>query len=180
MQPWKPMLLIVPAGLLIGTLVGHTTRPVPLAKEERSWPASVRERAGAIEPWRALHQGGPQDLGPASHRYRPDLDYEVFAWPDQTDHAAELLGEDYAYRAPPPAPEPRFIAVAAPELPLTRRAEAELAAEREPVPPAGTAEAREATEKTPSEEGAIIVLPPVPPPLAASSAGMAETRDVHP
>jgi hypothetical protein len=152
---WKPIALIVPAGLLLGIAVAQASRPVPLVKEERPWPQSVRENAHEIEPWRPLYEGRPQDLSPRGGSYRPDFDYDLFAWPDQTDRSAELLDAGYDYAT---APEP--------DLPLTRAAAAEFDGE------AAEVDAPEVPESGPDEPiatGETVVLPPVPPPLVVTN-----------
>lgn len=165
MQPWKPILVIVPAGLLLGIVAGQASRPEMLTRDERPWPRSVAEQTVEIEPWRPIYESGPQDLSPRGYSSRPALDYEVFAWPDQTDRSGELLAADYEYDyGPDPAP-------LEPDLPLTRRATVELAASHARRV-AAEAAAVAAAEVTPAEpaapaaERATVVLPPVPPPLA--------------
>src|SRR5690606_30838679 len=116
---WKPILLIVPAGLLAGTMAGEAIRPVPLVKEERPWPISVREKASAIEPWRPIYEGGPQDLNPGPSRYRPDLDYDVFAWPDRSDRSADYLAELGDVRSDRAVLQASHVSLAAPDLPQT-------------------------------------------------------------
>jgi hypothetical protein len=174
MEPWKLIVLIVPAGLLLGTLGGHATRPVPLMKEERPWPASVHEKASAISFWRPIHEDRTLDPIATRYSYRPNLDYGAFAWPDQRDFSARILAEDYSYRS---SLEARYAPLPEPEMPLTRRAEAELATQPPPVDDsAGAVE----TASTPSAGGEIAVLPPVPPVVDLSDFEAAEAPDELP
>ena len=166
MLNWKPVVLIVPAGLLLGIAVGQASRPVPLVKEERPWPQSVRENAREIERWRPLYESRPQDLSPGGRGYRPDFDYDRFAWPDQTDRSAELLAAGYDYGAEPSVFEARYGTAPEPDLPLTRAAAAEFDAGQAEV------DATEAPASGPAEPIAIretVVLPPVPPPLVVTN-----------
>lgn len=184
MQPWKPMLLIVPAGLLLGIAAGQAMRPVPLMKEERPWPQSVRESAREIEPWRPIYHSGPQDLTPAAYSYRPDLDYDAFAWPDQTDRSAELLAAEYDYDGGQSTREARYARAPEPDLPLARRASSEIAASRAMEPGAeagGIAEDGLVAVETASPPGRpeIVTLPPVPPPLEQAAAPAASASVVE-
>ena len=171
MEPWKPILLIIPAGLLLGTLAGQATRPVPVVKQERPWPPSVREKARAIEPWRPIEEAGPRDLSLAGHSYRPDFDYDVYVWPDQTDYAAELLADDLDYSARRAALEAHYAPFPEREAPQPGEAEAELAPAQAQPPVAATAETPITPASVPAEIGEVIVLPPVPPPLVRTGPG---------
>lgn len=167
MEAWKPVMLVVPAGLLLGIVAGQASRPEMLIREDRPWPQSVAERAFAIEPWRPIYEGGPQDLSPRSYSYRPALDYDAFAWPDQADRSAELLA-DYAFEYSDEYDFDTGPAALEPNLPLTRGAPVELASDA-----AAAAAADVSTEQlvpaAPMAQRAAAVLPPVPPPLPLAS-----------
>lgn len=169
MQPWKPLLAILPAGLLIGVVGGEASRPVMLIEDERSWPQSVRERAREVEFWQPAYGDGGRDAYPRGYSYRPDLDYDLYAWPDQTDRSAELLAAEYQYETPGAVDEPSLDGAVI-DLPQTRRAVAELAgaqAERLAAKPAGTRDqaSGSATAEVAAADSKAFVLPPVPPPL---------------
>ena len=181
MLPWKPFLAVVPAGLLLGLVAGQATRPVMLVKDDRPWPNAAAETAREADRWPTFDLSGPETAS-RGYSYRPDIDYDLYAWPDQTDRSAELLAADYDY-----APQDTYAARYGGEddLPITRRAVAELAgrqAERIAGEAAGVpVAARDATgpddvpsadvpSASPSAESAAFVLPPVPPPLAHAGA----------
>ena len=170
MELWKPIAAIVPAGLLLGLVGGNASRPEMTMREVRPWPVSVQENASEIEPWQPIYESGPQNLTPRAYSYRPDLDYEVFAWPDQGSAPAEPLAADYESEAVSPLQEG--------DMPLTRRATAELAAvhAQQVVAEAVSAQTPMTAMGGSDRETATIVLPPVPPRLdttgfSADSAG---------
>jgi hypothetical protein len=83
MQVWKPLVLIVPAGLLLGMVGGHLARPV------------MPERA--VEPWRSgAEQAEPADypaLAPSPMPYAGGYSY-----PPDTGAEAWNPGQDrWAY-----------------------------------------------------------------------------------
>ena len=82
MPAWKPLLALVPAGLLAGLLAGQATRPVMLVEDDAPWPQSVREHASNAERWPSFDLT-PSDSAARGYSYRPELDYDLYAWPDQ-------------------------------------------------------------------------------------------------
>ena len=172
MLPWKPFLAVVPAGLLLGLVAGQATRPVMLVKDDRPWPYAADETAREADRWPTFDLSTP-DIASRGYSYRPDIDYDSYAWPDQTDRSAELLAADYDYDSPG-----TYAAQYESEddLPLTRRAVAELAgrqaeriageADRVPAAARDDAGPGDVPSASPSAERAAFVLPPVPPPLA--------------
>ena len=163
---WKPLLAVVPAGLLLGLVAGQATRPVMLVKDDGAWPYAPGESAREADRWPSFDLSGP-DVAVRGYSYRPDIDYDRFVWPDQTDRSAELLAAGYDY--------PSFDVAdrAADDLPLTRRAVMELAARHDEGAAAasvGDAAIAGTTEMTPADAtrsaDTSYVLPPVPPPLA--------------
>ena len=163
---WKPLLAVVPAGLLLGLVAGQATRPVMLVKDDRAWPYAGDESAREVDRWPSFDLSGP-DLAVRGYSYRPDIDYDRFVWPDQTDRSAELLAAGYDY--------PSFDVAdrLADDLPLTRRAVMELAARQDegaaavPVRDIAISGATEpATADAKPAADTSYVLPPVPPPLA--------------
>lgn len=165
MLPWKPFLAVVPAGLLLGLVAGQATRPVMLDKGDRPWPNAATETAGEADRWPSFDLSPPQS--PArGYSYRPDIDYDLYAWPDQTDRSAELLAANYDADFDEPDYDSED------DLPLTRRAVAELAGRQavatSSVPVAAREEAGpgDVPSASPSAERTAFVLPPVPPPLA--------------
>ena len=99
MLPWKPFLAVVPAGLLLGLVAGQATRPVMLVKDDRPWPYAADETAREADRWPTFDLSTP-DIASRGYSYRPDIDYDSYAWPDQTDRSAELLAADYDYDSP--------------------------------------------------------------------------------
>jgi len=175
MLPWKPLLAVVPAGLLLGLVAGKATRPVMLMEDERPWPQSMVESGAEADRWPSFDLSTPE---PAlrGYSYRPDIDYERYVWPDQTDRSAELLEADYDYDA---AYEPDLERGM--DLPLTRRAVAELAgrqAERMPAA-AGAAEPQADAPERAEAERSAFVLPPVPPPLARAGVAPEDPEPVE-
>ena len=163
MLAWKPLLALVPAGLLIGLVAGQATRPVMLVEDERPWPESMRENASETDSWPSFDLASPSSSAARGYSYRPELDYDLYVWPDQADRSAELLAADYDDGGVDTPYEP--------DLPLTRRAVAELAV-RQAEPLAAEAVEVAATDDraggpdAAEESRAAFVLPPVPPPLA--------------
>ena len=162
---WKPLLAVVPAGLLLGLVAGQASRPEMLVKDDRAWPYAPDESAREADRWPSFDLSGP-DLVVRGYSYRPDIDYDRYVWPDQTDRSAELLAAGYDYPAFDRAGGP------ADDLPLTRRAVMELAAHHDegaPLPVrdiaiSGATDTATA-DATPAVETSYV-LPPVPPPLA--------------
>ena len=185
MQPWKPLLAILPAGLLVGLVGGQASRPVMLIEDERPWPRSVREKAGETEQWQPAYDDASFNFYSRGYSYRPDLDYELYAWPDQTDRSAELLAAEYSYGMADGAEDPSFDVEV--DLPQTRRAVAELASAQVERLAAETAETDDqpsgvATTEIAAADRQAFVLPPVPPPLAQAGGapepdGMDESED---
>ena len=169
MVPWKPFLAVVPAGLLLGLVAGQATRPVMLVKDDRPWPLSGDEMAREADRWPRLDLAGP-NIASRGYSYRPDIDYDLFVWPDQRDRSTELLAADYDYGGAATGLS------SGDGLPLTRRAVAELAgrqAERlaaEAVSEGAATDPAVNTSRVAPDvaEGVrgVFVLPPVPPPLA--------------
>lgn len=184
MQPWKPLLAILPAGLLLGIVGGQASRPVMLIEDERPWPQSVREKARETEVRQPAYDGG-FNFYSRGYSYRPDLDYEIHAWPDQTDRSTDLLAAEYRYGLAGTANEPIFGDEV--DLPQTRRAVAELAGEHAERLAAEFAESEPASGGVTSEAAAAeskdFILPPVPPPLAhaggAAEAGSPDEATDH-
>jgi hypothetical protein len=58
MQLWKPMALIVPAGLVLGMIGGKLAHPV------------MQERA--VEPWQSIFGNRPQQDGSANYPVQPE------------------------------------------------------------------------------------------------------------
>lgn len=161
---WKPLLAVVPAGLLLGLVAGQASRPEMLIKDDRAWPYAADESAREADRWPTFDLSG-SDMALRGYSYRPDIDYDSYVWPDQTDRSAELLTAEYDY------PSFDMADQSDDDLPLTRRAVVELAArhdEREAAVPVGDPETAEAepAEAIPAAADASYVLPPVPPPLA--------------
>ncbi|MGV3555476.1 MAG: hypothetical protein ACO1OD_09485 [Croceibacterium sp.] len=173
MLPWKPLLAVVPAGLLLGLVAGHASRPEMVIKDERPWPQSLNASAGDVGRWPTFDLSTPE-IASRGYSYRPDIDYDLYVWPDQTDRSAELVAADVEYGSFDGAYDARLESDE--ELPLTRRAVAELAgrqAERLALDTSSVAPvaredtgSREAPSGSASAVGAAFVLPPVPPPLA--------------
>ena len=170
MQAWKPLLALVPAGLLAGLVAGQATRPVMLVKDDRPWPQSVQEHASRADNWPDFDLAASNSV-PRGYSYRPELDYDAYAWPDQADHSAEFLAARYDYGAE----AERYDVKDESDLPVTRRAVAELAGNRaeraaaEVVKVGATDQALNdagSTAQNAQPERAGLVLPPVPPPLA--------------
>lgn len=175
MLPWKPLLAVVPAGLLLGLVAGHASRPEMVIKDERPWPQSLSATAEDINRWPTFDLSAPE-IASRGYSYRPDIDYDIYVWPDQADRSAELVAADFDYGSFDGAYDARLESDE--ELPLTRRAVAELAdrqAERlaldtssvAPVARDGTG-SPEAPSVSASAARAAFVLPPVPPPLATA------------
>ena len=74
MLPWKPLLALVPAGLLIGLVAGQATRPVMLVEDERPWPESMRENASETESWPSFDLASPSISAARGYSYRPELE----------------------------------------------------------------------------------------------------------
>lgn len=179
MLPWKPLLAAVPAGLLLGVVAGQASRPVMLVKDDRPWPQSVREEGPGTDRWPASDLGRPETSS-RGYSYRPDIDYDIFVWPDQTDRSGDMLAADYDYGGSATAHET--------DLPLTRRAVAELASRQaEALAPeatdTATAEPRPANQATAPDPAAsdrgAFVLPPVPPPLARAGTLPEQTEEAE-
>jgi hypothetical protein len=172
MLPWKPFLTVVPAGLLLGLLAGQATRPAMLAKEDRPWPYAADETTREADRWPSFDLSAPA-TATRGYSYRPDIDYDRFVWPDQTDRSAELLAANYGSGAFDASYETG-------DLPLTRRAVLELVAHPSDTvanEPAGEVViADRPTTKSPpdappaAEGSGAFVLPPVPAPLARAGA----------
>lgn len=163
---WKPLLAVVPAGLLLGLVAGQASRPEVLVKDDRSWPYAPDESAREADRWPSFDLSGP-DLVVRGYSYRPDIDYDRYVWPDQTDRSTELLAAGYDY------PSFDMADPSVDDLPLTRRAVMELAARNdegadaladEEVAITGTTETKP-VDATPAADTSYL-LPPVPPPLA--------------
>ena len=163
---WKPLLAVVPAGLLLGLVAGQATRPEMLVKDDGAWPYARDESAREADRWPSFDLSEP-DVALRGYSYRPDIDYDRYVWPDQTDRSAELLAADYDYPSFDVADRP------ADNLPLTRRAVMELVARHDEgaaAVPAGELAIAGSRERAPADAapaaGTSYVLPPVPPPLA--------------
>lgn len=174
MLPWKPLLAIVPTGLLVGLVAGQASRPEMLIEDDRPWLESLAEAPDQSDSWPSFDLSPPESAT-RGYSYRPDIDYDMYVWPDQTDSSAELLAAGYDY-APSGTYDARYDNED--ELPLTRRAVAELAGGRAeriaveatsvPVTARTNAASAEGPSGSPSAERAGFVLPPVPPPLAVA------------
>lgn len=163
---WKPLVAVVPAGLLLGLVAGQATRPVMLVKDDGALPYAPDESAREADRWPSFDLSGP-DLAVRGYSYRPDINYDRYVWPDQTDRSAELLAAGYDYPASDKAGGP------VDDLPLTRRAVIELAARHDEgaaAVPAGEVAFVGTREMAPSDAkpaaDTSYVLPTVPPPPA--------------
>jgi hypothetical protein len=91
MQLWKPMALIVPAGLVLGMVGGKLAHPV------------IQERA--VEPWQSIFGSRTQQGGSASFPVQPD---EPMAYvggysypPDADGRSGSYDTTDWTYAAVP-------------------------------------------------------------------------------
>lgn len=87
MQPWKPLLLIVPAGLALGTIGGHLARPV------------MQERAA--EPWQSMFGSRTASGGVAEYPVQPDGPMTYVGGysyaPDMNDDSLPDYAADWTY-----------------------------------------------------------------------------------
>jgi hypothetical protein len=91
MQLWKPLMLIVPAGLVIGVIGGNLAHPV------------IQQRA--VEPWQSIFGSRGQDSGSADYPIQPDGPMTYVGGysypPDLSDWSQPYDEADWNYAAVP-------------------------------------------------------------------------------
>ena len=94
MKPWKAVALIVPAGLVLGMAAGAANRPVMVQNAKDYWSEPLVEARQAFDAPRPFYEGGPENLMPAGYSFRPDIDYDTYSWPDQSEPVPEFVATE--------------------------------------------------------------------------------------
>lgn len=167
MKLWKPILLILPAGLVAGVIGARLVDPRPTLASERA-SSFLAESEGALNrptPSYTQQRDSAQSNRPGG--YRPDLDWDEEVWPGsggeaygyyddrRADGWEAATGDGLPFDDPASSSRPDIgrnrAAAEEAALAAERAAEEALRAADEPPPPASAAPAQPRTPAAPAE-----------------------------